>query len=107
MSTRLGCYLITRCKSWHVIPATVLYREIAVRGYQAGMSQLRAFMRRLRPEPLANAVVRFETATSKQPQVDWVEFRKGSAPLRAFCAALGFSRASDVESVTSSRKQSI
>ena len=32
-------------------------------------------------------------------QVDWVEFRKGSHPLYAFCATLGYSRASYVEFV--------
>ncbi len=83
------------------IPATVLYREIAARGYQGGMSQLRAFLRTLRPVPAADPVVRFETAMGEQLQVDWVEFRKGSAPLYAFCATLGFSRASYVEFVSS------
>ena len=48
------------------------------------MSQLRAFMRALRPAPPADPVVRFETAMGEQLQVDWVEFRKGSAPLHAF-----------------------
>jgi hypothetical protein len=33
-------------------------------------------------------------------QVDWVEFRKGRQPLYAFCATLGYSRASYVEFVT-------
>jgi transposase len=70
------------------IPATVLYREIVARGYQGGMSQLRAFMRTLRPAPPAAPVVRFEMAMGEQLQVDWVEFRKGSAPLHAFCATL-------------------
>lgn len=82
-----------------VIPATVLYREISARGYEGGMSQLRAFVRTLRPAPPADPVVRFETAMGEQLQVDWVEFRKGSAPLHAFCATLGFSRASYVEFV--------
>jgi transposase len=45
-------------------------------------------------------VVRFETAMGEQMQVDWVEFRKGSDPLYAFCATLGYSRASYVEFVT-------
>jgi transposase len=82
------------------IPATVLHREIAARGYQGGMSQLRAFLRTLRPAPAADPVVRFETAMGEQLQVDWVEFRKGQAPLHAFCATLGYSRASYVEFVS-------
>ena len=90
-----------------VIPATVLYREIAALGYQGGMSQLRAFMRRLRPAPPADLVVRFETAMGEQLQVDWVEFRKGSAPLHAFCATLGFSRASYVEFVSNMKVETL
>lgn len=82
------------------IPATVLYREIVERGYQGGQSQLRAFMRALRPALPVDPVVRFETAMGEQLQVDWVEFRKGAKPLHAFCATLGFSRASYVEFVS-------
>jgi transposase len=82
------------------IPATVLYREIVERGYRGGQSQLRAFMRTLRPTLPADPVVRFETAMGEQLQVDWVEFRKGAAPLHAFCATLGYSRASYVEFVS-------
>lgn len=82
------------------IPATVLYREIKARGYQGQMSQLRAFLRTLRPTQAAEPLVRFETAMGEQMQVDWVEFRKGADPLYAFCATLGYSRASHVEFVT-------
>jgi transposase len=82
------------------IPSTVLYREIVERGYQGGQSQLRAFMRTLRPSLPVEPVVRFETAMGEQMQVDWVEFRKGAAPLHAFCATMGYSRASHVEFVS-------
>jgi transposase len=35
------------------IPATVLYRAIAARGYEGGMSRMRSFMRTLQPtEPV-------------------------------------------------------
>jgi transposase len=91
--TKLGQfeeYLRERQKSAQPdsIPATVLYRDRA-RGYLGGISQLRAFMRTLRPAPPVDPVVRFETAMGEKLQVDWVEFRKGSAPLHAFCATLG------------------
>ena len=82
------------------IPASVLYREIAERGYDGGLSQLRTFMRSLRPTLPVEPEVRFETAMGEQLQVDWVEFRKGSAPLHAFCATMGYSRASYVEFVS-------
>ena len=82
------------------IPATVLPREIAAQGYQGGLSPLRSFLRGLRPTLPPEPVVRFETAPGEPMQVDWVEFRKGSQPLDAFCATLGFCRASDVEFVS-------
>ena len=81
------------------IPASVLHREIVERGYEGGLSQLRTFMRALRPVLPTQPEVRFETAMGEQLQVDWVEFRKGSAPLHAFCATMGYSRASYVEFV--------
>ena len=82
------------------IPATVLHREIVGQGYQGGLSQLRSYLRGIRPALPVDPVVRFETAPGEQLQVDWVEFRKGRHPLYAFCATLGYSRASYVEFVT-------
>ena len=81
------------------IPATVLFREIAAQGYPGGLSQLRGFLRTIKPKPPSDPVIRFETAPGEQMQVDWVEFRKGGQPLYAFCATLGYSRASYVEFV--------
>jgi transposase len=89
------------------IPATVLFREITERGYQGGLSMLRAFMRTLQPVPVAEPEIRFETAPGEQMQVDWVEFRKGSDPLYAFCATLGYSRASYVEFVDNMKAQTL
>lgn len=95
-------YLRERQQAAHPawIPATVLLREIKAQGYLGSHSQLRAFMRGLKPTGLIDPVVRFETAPGEQMQVDWVEFRKGKNPLYAFCATLGFSRMSFVEFVT-------
>jgi transposase len=89
------------------IPATVLHREIAAQGYLGGVSQLRAFMRTVRPTPPEDPVVRFETAPGEQMQIDWVEFRKGRHPLYAFCATLGYSRASHVEFVTDMKVETL
>lgn len=82
------------------IPASVLYREIVERGYRGGGSQLRAFMHSLKPTIPTEPVIRFETEPGAQMQVDWVEFRTGKRPLYAFCATLGYSRASYVEFVS-------
>lgn len=89
------------------IPATVLLREIVARGYTGGSSQLRAFMHGLKPTLPVDPVVRFDTAPGGQMQVDWVEFRKGRNPLYAFCATLGFSRASFVEFVTDMKVEAL
>ena len=89
------------------IPATVLMREIRERGYLGGASQLRAWMRTLRPMSAPDPVVRFETAAGEQLQVDWMEFRKGANPLHTFCATLGFSRASYVEFVNDMMVQTL
>jgi transposase len=82
------------------IPASVLHSEIVERGCLGGLSQSRTFIRSLRPTLPIEAVIRFDTEMGKQLLVDWVEFRKGSAPLHAFCATMGFSRASYVEFVS-------
>lgn len=104
-----GDYLRERQAAAHPawIPATVLQREIAAQGYAGGLSQLRAFLRGIRPALPMDAVVRFETAPGEQMQVDWVEFRKGRNPLYAFCATLGFSRMSFVEFVTDMKVETL
>ena len=89
------------------IPASVLLREIVALGYTGGGSQLRAYMHGLKPVLPLDPVVRFETAAGEQMQVDWVEFRKGKNPLYAFCATLGFSRASFVEFVTGMKVETL
>lgn len=89
------------------IPATVLYREIVELGYTGGQSQLRAYLHTLKPTAPADPVVRFETAPGEQMQVDWIEFRKGCNPLYAFCATLGFSRASFVRFVTDMKVETL
>ena len=75
------------------IPATVLLREIQGLGYPGGISQLKVFLRTLKPKPVAEPLVRFETEPGKQMQVDFVTIRRGRHRLSAFVASLGFSRA--------------
>jgi transposase len=78
------------------IPATVLLREIRERGYDGGISQLKAWLVPLKktdPEP----VVRFETPPGQQVQADFTTVRRGRNPLLALVATLGYSRASFVK----------
>jgi transposase len=81
------------------IPATVLLREIRERGYDGGISQLRAWLAPLKksePEP----VVRFETPPGKQMQADFTVVRRGRDPLLALVATMGYSRATFVKFTT-------
>jgi transposase len=86
------------------IPATVLWREVRGMGFIGCERTVRNFVARLRPAPVPEPVVRFETAPGDQMQADWIEFRrrKGSS-LFAFVATLGYSRASYVEFVSDMR----
>jgi transposase len=78
------------------IPATVLLREISERGYDGGISQLKAWLvplKKTEPEP----VVRFETPAGKQMQADFTHVRRGRDPLIALVATMGYSRATFVK----------
>lgn len=88
------------------LPATVLFREIHERGYEGGLSQLRAYLRTLKPVSKDDPLVRFETAPGQQMQVDWIEFRR-KPRLSAFVATLGHSRHSYVEFVSDERIDSL
>jgi transposase len=76
----------------HWIPVTVLLREIRERGYQGGISQLKAYLAPFKATKV-DPVVRFETAPGEQMQADFTTIRRGRCPLKAFVATLGFSRA--------------
>ncbi len=80
-----------------VIPATVLLREIRQRGYDGGYTQLKEFVRGLRPAPRPDPVVRFETDPGCQMQADWATIGHGRDKLRVFVATMGYSRAAYVE----------
>jgi len=89
---------VEQARPWW-IPATVLLREIAERGYTGGISQLKAFLAPLKkaePEP----VVRYETPPGRQMQADFTVVRRGRDPLLALVATLGYSRATFVKFTT-------
>jgi transposase len=82
------------------IPAAVLMREIAGRGYEGGLTRLKLWLapfKRVEPEPL----VRFETAPGLQMQADFTTVRRGRGDaLLALVATLGYSRATFVKFTT-------
>jgi len=85
------------------LAATVLLREIQERGYDGGITQLKLHLAKLRPARTVEPIVRFETLAAEQLQIDFVIFRRGEIPLRAFTASLGYSRMTYVEFVDNER----
>ncbi|MBL4559322.1 MAG: transposase [Rhodobacteraceae bacterium] len=75
----------------HRLPATVLLRELRARGYDGGITILKAFLAAERPVVAAPEIKRFETEPGYQAQIDWTPIRRGKDRLTAFVATLGFS----------------
>lgn len=90
----------------HWVPATVIYREIKILGYQGKYTQLKDYMLGLK-RPKQESIIRFETEPGYQMQVDWAVFRRGKDRLSAFIATLGYSRASYVEFVTDEKLETL
>ena len=82
------------------IPTTVIYDEIVKLGYLGSLRWLQSVMQRYDLRKRAKEeekLIRFETESGQQMQVDWIEFPKDN--LSAFVATMGYSRASYVEYV--------
>jgi transposase len=51
-----------------------LLAEIRAAGFEGSYTQLKAFVRQVRPTPPAAPVIRFETPAGRQAQVDFARF---------------------------------
>jgi transposase len=89
------------------LSATVMLREIRSYGYSGGITQLKEFLAGIRPVPKGEPIVRFETEPGRQLQIDFVDFRRGQSPLRAFTAELGYSRYAYVEFTDNERTETL
>jgi transposase len=69
-----------------------LLAEIRAAGYAGGYTQLKEYVRRVRPTPIAEPVVRFETPPGQQAQVDFAEFRLPWGKRYALVVVLAHSR---------------
>lgn len=74
------------------LAGTVIYREIRARGYRGSLTLLRYFLRAEQKPVVVEPVIRFETETGRQMQVDWGTMRTVHNPLHVFVAVLGYSR---------------
>jgi transposase len=73
-----------------------LYEELVAVGYHGGISILRDHLRKIRPRPKKEPVLRFETEPGLQGQMDWspytIKFTSGTLKVQCFSYILGFSR---------------
>ena len=89
------------------IPATVLLRELRGRGYPGGISILKDHLATLKPVATPEPLIRFETESGRQLQVDFATIRRGRDRLSVFIAPLGWSRAAYVEFVIDERLETL
>lgn len=81
-----------RLSEYPKLSAVRLFDEIKAAGYGGGYTQLKEFVRRVRPTPPVDPVVRFETAPGHQAQVDFAEFRLPWGKRYALVVVLGYYR---------------
>jgi transposase len=81
-----------RLATYPELSAVRLQEEIRAAGYTGGISQLRAFVQSVRPKPIPETVIRFETEPGQQAQVDFAEFSFPWGKRHALVVVLGFSR---------------
>ena len=82
----------TRLAAYPELSVVRLLEEIRAAGYGGGYSQLKAFVRQVRPVEPPEPVVRFETPAGRQAQVDFAHFRFPWGVRYALLVVLGYSR---------------
>jgi len=81
-----------RLATYPELSAVRLFDEVRAAGYPGGITQVRAYVARVRPRPAPEPLVRFETAPGQQAQVDFAEFRLPWGKRYALVVVLGYSR---------------
>jgi transposase len=84
--------LAARLAEFPPLSAVRLFEEIRAAGYEGGYTQVKDCIRQMRPRPVADPVVRFETPPGQQGQVDFAEFRLPWGKRYALLVVLAHSR---------------
>src|SRR5580700_2428069 len=81
-----------RLEAFPLLTAQRLFEELRSVGYRGGYTQLKEYVRRVRPHAPAEPVVRFETPPGFQAQVDFGTFNLPWGRRYALLVVLGYSR---------------
>lgn len=81
-----------RLATYPELSAVRLFDEVRAAGYPGGITQLRAYVARVRPRPEPEPIIRFETEPGLQAQVDFAEFKFPWGKRYALLVVLGYSR---------------
>jgi transposase len=95
VATKLEPYqaiIVARLEAYPLLSAVRLFEEVKAAGYGGGYTQLKEFVRSVRPCAAPEPVVRFETPPGHQAQVDFAEFRFPWGKRYALVVVLGYSR---------------
>ena len=95
MSSKLDPYkplIDARLNEYPKLTAVRLFKEVRAAGYPGSYNQVKRYVRKVRPRPPEEPVVRFETAPGRQGQVDFAHFRLPWGKRYALIVVLGYSR---------------
>lgn len=81
-----------RLRQYPQLSSVRLLEEIRAAGYTGGYTQVKEFVRTVRPREVVEPVVRFETRAGLQGQVDFAEFQFPWGKRYALVVVLGYSR---------------
>lgn len=81
-----------RLRAFPELSSVRLLEEIQAAGYPGSYTQLKEYVRTVRPRPALEPVIRFETPPAHQAQVDFAEFKFPWGKRFALLVVLGYSR---------------
>jgi len=81
-----------RLETYPELTSVRLFEEVRAAGYPGSLTQLKVFVRQVRPVPPPEALIRFETPPGLQGQVDFAEVRLPWGKRFALMFVLGYSR---------------
>ncbi len=84
--------LTARLTEYPDLSGARLFHEIRAAGYTGGVTQLRDYVRSIRPQPPEKEIIRFETPPAHQGQVDFAHFRFPWGVRYALLVVLAYSR---------------